>query len=97
MDFKEQLDSIKQRIDGFITKDTPTEQIQELSKLKDDIDGLGTSHQKTLDDYGELKELYIGVVKKTGSSDKPKDDITDVNGEVSLEKIGAEILAKGGK
>ena len=62
MKFSEILKSINDQLDSFITKDTPTEQITQIGKVKETLTELGKSHEQTLVDYGELKDRYIEAV-----------------------------------
>ena len=98
MTFKEQLDAILKRVDGMITKDTPVDQITEIGGIKDQLNQLGEAHQQTLDDYGELKNLYIKAVKTTGNGTKPVEENKPAESdEEMLARIGAEIIANRGK
>ena len=91
--FKEQLEVVKASINALITKETPQEQIDSLVNISKQVDGLGESHQKTLDDYGALKDRYIESIKGFGSKATPSDDPQ----EKSLEDIGKEIISNRGK
>ena len=95
--FTEILNDFKAQLDGFIQKDTPTEQITKIGELKSQCDELETAHKQTLDDYAELKDRYIDAVKSYGTGKAPSDDINDSQKEVSLEEIGAKIISQRGK
>ena len=97
MDFKQQLEAIKECINGLITSDTPTEQISQFGELKDKVDALGNAHQQTLDEFSQLKDRYIDAIKNYGTGKAPANETSSVQEEVSLEQIGAEIIANRGK
>lgn len=89
MNFKEQLESLKDGIKAFITNDLPVEKVNELGELVKKVDGIGEEHQKTEDALSELKDRYIDSVKHYGTSDKPVDN--DEPQGKSLEQIMSEI------
>lgn len=97
MDFKQQLEAIKEHINGIITADMPTEQISQFADIKDELDALGNTHQQTLDEYGKLKDNYIKVVQGYGTGKAPANETSSVDQDVSLEQIGAEIISNRGK
>lgn len=97
MKFSEILKSINSQLDSLITKDTPTEQISQIGKVKEQLNDLDESHKQTLVDYGALKDRYIEAVKNYGTSKQPTTEDVDENREVTFEEIGREILAKDNK
>ena len=97
MDFKQQLEAIKEHINGIITADMPTDQISKFADIKNELDQLGNEHQQTLDEYGKLKDSYIKAIQGYGTGKAPANETSSVNEEVSLEQIGAEIIANRGK
>lgn len=94
--FTEILTDFKAQLDGFIQKDTPTEQITKIGEIKSQCDELEAAHKQTLDDYADLKDRYIQAVKNYGT-DKAPAGVTDDKKEVSLEEIGAKIISQRGK
>lgn len=96
MKFSEILKSINDQLDSFITKDTPTEQITQIGKVKETLTELGKSHEQTLVDYGELKDRYIEAVKSYGTGKAPANEV-DANQGKTMEEIGAEIISNRGK
>ncbi len=92
--FKDNMNKVMKEIDDLITKDTPDEQVQKYVDLKKSIEELGSDHQKTLDDYGALKDRYIEAVKNYGTSKEP---IDDHKAGKTLEEIGAELFQNKGK
>lgn len=95
MKFSEKLDEIKKALDNQITSETPTATIDEIAKIKASVDELADIHQKQSDEYAQLKDRYIDAVKHYGTGSKPMEETPD--GEVSLEKIGAQIILNRGK
>lgn len=91
--FSEILNSIKDSLDGFITKDTPTDQITQIGKVKEQLTELSDAHKQTLDDYGELKDRYIESIKNYGTGKEPTSEIDSKQGK-SFEEIGQTILAR---
>ena len=96
MKFSEILKSINDQLDSFITKDTPTEQITQIGKVKETLTELGKSHEQTLVDYSELKDRYIEAVKSYGTGKAPADEVDATQGK-TMEEIGAEIISNRGK
>ena len=94
--FSEILKSITDSLDGFITKDTPTDQITQIGKVKEQLTQLDDAHKQTLDDYGELKDRYIESIKHYGTGKAPAEANDDQQGK-SFEQIGAEIISNRGK
>lgn len=74
MNFKEQLESLKDGIKAFMTNDLPVEKVNELGELVKKVDGIGEEHQKLEDAHSELKDRYIDSVKHYGTSDKPVEE-----------------------
>ena len=95
--FSEVLKEVEATLDGLITKDTPTDQIEQIGKAKEKLADLDSSHKQTLEDYGALKDKYIDAVKNFGTGKAPANEIDDSNKEKSLEEIGAEIISNRGK
>ena len=93
--FSEILKSVNDQLDSFITKDTPTEQITQIGKVKEELTKLGDAHKQTLDDYGELKDRYIDAVKHFGTGKAPANEV-DANQGKTMEEIGAEIISNRG-
>lgn len=93
--FTEIIKDFKAQLDGFIQKDTPTEQITKIGELKSQCEELEAAHKQTLDDYADLKDRYIDAVKNYGT-DKAPVGVTDDKKEVSLEEIGAKIISQRG-
>ena len=96
MKFSEILKSINSQLDSLITKDTPTEQIAQIGKVKEQLNELGKAHEQTLVDYGDLKDKYIEMVKNYGTGKAPANEV-ETEQDVSLEEIGAEIISNRGK
>lgn len=94
--FSEILKEVQTSLDGLITKDTPTEQIAQIGKVKEQLTTLDNAHKQTLDDYGDLKDKYIEAVKNFGTGKAPTNEIDQPQGK-SMEEIGAEIIANRGK
>lgn len=94
--FNERLNELNQQLDSLITKDTPTDTITEIGKIKESVKELGDAHQQTLDDYGQLKDRYIDAVKGYGTGKAPAEDSTGQQ-EKTFEQIGAEIISNRGK
>lgn len=94
--FTEILKDLKAQMDGLITKDSPTDQITKVGKMKSTLDDMESAHKQTLDDYAELKDRYIDSVKNYGTGKAPT-DVNDDKKEVSLEEIGAQIISQRGK
>ena len=95
--FSEILTEVNSMLDGLIDKESSTEQITNVGKVKEQLAELGKSHEQTLVDYGDLKDKYIEVVKNYGTGKAPANEIDDSSKEKSLEEIGAEIISNRGK
>ena len=89
MNFKEQLEALKNKVKGMITNDLSTEQVKAYGDLVEDIDKVGDDHQELVKEHSELKELYIKSVKNYVTSEKPKNE-TENTGK-SFEEIMSEI------
>ena len=94
MDFKQQLEAIKQQVNDFITSDMPTDQIDQLGKIKDQLDSLGEAHQQTLDEFGQLKDRYIDAVKNYGTGKEPNTSDVGTGQEKTLEDLAQELFNK---
>ena len=89
MNFKEQIEALKDKVKGMITNDLSTEQVKAYGELVEDIDKVGESHQELVKEHSELKDLYIKSVKNYVTSEKPKNE-TENTGK-SFEEIMSEI------
>ncbi len=89
MNFKEQIEALKDKVKGMITNDLSTEQVKAYGDLVEDIDKVGDAHQELVKEHSELKDLYIKSVKNYGTSDKPQNE-NDNKGK-SFEEIMSEI------
>lgn len=88
MNFKEQLEALKTRINGMITKDSSTEQVKAYGELKEEVEKLGQSHEELVKEHSELKDLYIQSVKNYGTSDKP---VNEPNKGTTFEEIMSDM------
>lgn len=92
MDFNEQLKTLISSIDGMINTNMSTDEIAKFGQLKQEAEKLGTSHQETADELTKMKDLYIKAVTNYGTGSKPAAETDSQDDEVSLEKIGADII-----
>lgn len=96
MTFKEQVEATKNKIKSLIKADTPDEQIEALTGVIGDLDGLNTSHDQVVANYGALKDKYIASITNTGTAQKPEEE-QKADTPKSLEEIAAEVVANRGK
>ena len=96
MNWKEQLDALKAKIQAKITTESSQEEIDEVNGIIADIDALDTDHNRLVEDHAKTKEAIVRMVLNQGSSDKPRDD-TDGSKPKTIEECVAEEVEKGGK
>ena len=92
MNFDEQLKSLISKIDSFVTSDKSTDEIAKFGELKQEAEKLGESHKETADELVKMKDLYIKQVQNYGTGARPENPNDPEDDEVSLEKIGADII-----
>lgn len=71
--FTDTLDQMRNGLKAFITSESDKQTIDTIAGLDKMLDQLQESHQNLTNEYGELKDDYIHVVKNTGfkSSEDP--------------------------
>lgn len=93
MDFKKQIEEMKAKALGLVTKDSPTEDINKVTAFNKDLDELVKEYEKQGTELTEVKDAYLKSMMKQGSTDKPEDPI-ETKKEKSLEELAQEIIQK---
>lgn len=93
MDFKKQIEEMKAKALGLVTKDSPAEDINKVTEFNNNLDDLAKEYEKQGTELTEVKDAYLKSMMKQGSTDKPEDPI-EPNKEKSLEEIAQEIIQK---
>lgn len=92
MEIKEQLEIIRQYINGGINADKPVEEIQKANDILSAIDNVESEYKKQADELYSCKESIVKMVRRTPSADakQPVDDI-QVKSNKSLLDIAKEL------
>ena len=95
--FTEALARTKELVNSLLTKESPKETIDLVANVNTELDSMKAEHETLAKDKTDIQELYIGLVKKSGSTEKPKEDEPET--PKSLEEFGLEAKQKesGGK
>lgn len=99
MTFKEQITNLKNRINGFITKDSTAEQIKAFQELGAEVDELEAEHDKAETEIKGLKEIIVSQVKDSGTKKSPEDDTKPDNRSLDniIKQAGDDVIAKRSK
>jgi len=96
MTFKEMAESLKTKINGFITSDSSAEQIKAFQELGNQVDELQAEYDKAETEMKGLKDIIVSQVKDSGTKKTPEDDTqpsTKSLDDIILE-AGAKEIAK---
>lgn len=96
MTLKEQVQSLKAKIQAKIKDESTPEEIQEVNDIITELDSIDTAHDGLLQEHAKTKEALVRMVVNQGNGDKPRDD-TDGSKPKTIEECVAEELEKGGK
>ena len=77
------------------TKDSPKEELDFIATANEDLDSLQKDYDGLKAEKSEIQEMYIKSIRTSGSTEKPRDEISE-KAPRTLEEIGAEIIAKDG-
>ena len=81
-------ENIRKLLKGLITDSTPTEEVEQITKISCEIDNLEKENTEFLTKYEDLRKKYIGVLKDSSFSGSPKEE--DVQKPKSLEECFQE-------
>ena len=95
MNFNDRLKALKETLNNRLTKDSPKEELDFIAKANEDLDSLQKDYDGLKAEKSEIQEMYIKSIRTSGSTEKPKEDISG-KAPRTLEEIGAEIIAKDG-
>lgn len=96
MNFKETINSLKERFQARITAESTAEEIETYNGFIKDLEELDTSHDELVSEHAKTKDTLVRMVTNQGSVDKPVDASTGSNPK-SIEECVKEELEKGGK
>lgn len=95
MNFKEQLEALKGKIQARITTESSADEINEINGYVEELNSLETSYNEVVTEQAKLKDTIVRMVSTQGSSDKPKDESSGSK-PMTIEECIAEV-SKGGK
>lgn len=95
MTFNEKIAALKAKMNDRMTKDTPKEELDFIADVNKELDSLQEMNTTLQKEKTDIQEMYIGAIRKTGSSEKPKEETEQK--PRTLEEIGAELKAQEDK
>ena len=99
MNFNERLKALKESLNNRLTKESPKEELDFIAKANEDLDSLQKDYDGLKAEKSEIQEMYIKSIRTSGSTEMPKEEISE-QAPRTLEEIGAEIIKNrkdGGK
>ena len=90
MNFKEKVESLKQRFQAKITPESTPEQIQEAQAYASDLDELSSEHDRLVAENAKFKDTIVKMVTTQGDTTPPKDD-SMARESMSIEEAVAKI------
>ena len=93
-EFKDFVEELKNGLNDFITPETSKENIDKIASFSSIIDNITAEYQSVKDEYGELKDDYIKIVKNQSfrSDHDPRED--DIGGQKSIAEITDDLSSK---
>lgn len=91
MNFKKQIEDLKNMALDFVNKESPKEDIEKVNKFNEGLDALSKEHEGKMTELADMKDAYIKAMKTTGSSEEPKDDLEPQKPK-TFEDIAKEII-----
>lgn len=74
MGYSESREKVKELIHSKLKADSPKEDIDLIASIDKELDAMDADHAKEVKDRQEIQGLYIDLVKKSGNTEKPKDE-----------------------
>ena len=74
MSFKEQLDSLRQKVKDKIKPESSQEEIDELNGMLSDIDQVETEYNTLSQENAKFKDKIVNMVLNEGDGKPPPDD-----------------------
>ena len=98
MDFKQQIQQLKDLANSLMNGDSPKEVIDTIGKINDSLDSVNAEYDDKTKRLHDMTEAYIHAKTNEGSSDKPKEEIKpEETKPKSLEEIAKELIDKDKK
>lgn len=94
MTLKEQIQSLKSKIQAKINESSSQEEIDEVNAFITELDEIDTAYDNLNQEHAKTKEALVRMVVNQGSSDKPRDD-TDGSKPKTIEECVAEVQKEG--
>lgn len=92
--FEDFVNELKGGLNDFITPETSKEDVDKIASFSSVIDNITAEYQAVKDEYGELKNDYIKIVKNQSfkSDHDPRED--DIGGQKSIDEITDDLFSK---
>lgn len=74
MGYNESRVKVKELIHSMLKAESPKEDIDLIANIDKELDAMDADHAKEVKDRQEIQGLYIDLVKKSGNTEKPKDE-----------------------
>lgn len=68
------LSKIKEMLKGLITDSTPTEDVEKIGAISQELDNAEKDYTDLVAKQEDLRKKYIEVIKDTSFNGKPKDE-----------------------
>lgn len=81
----ENINKTRELLKDLITNDTDKAVIDKIAEVSKSLDDVQSESDKIFNDYNEIKDSYINVIKKVSLGNKADDDVTPNN--ISLEDM----------
>ena len=73
MGYNESREKVKELIHSMLKAESPKEDIDLIANIDKELDAMDADHAKEVKDRQDIQGLYIDLVKKSGNTEKPKD------------------------
>lgn len=92
--FEDFVNELKGGLNDFITPETSKEDVDKIASFSSVIDNITAEYKSVKDEYGELKNDYIKIVKNQSfkSDHDPRED--DIGGQKSIDEITDDLFSK---
>ena len=90
MNYKEKVESLKQRFQSKITPESTPEQIQEAQAYASELDELSSEYDRLVAENAKFKDTIVKMVTTQGDATPPKDD-SMARESMSIEEAIAKI------
>ena len=91
---EEMIQAIKTKLNSTLSVESSSEEINHITELTKDLDGIQEEYNKLEKDSIEIKNTLIDYVKRGGDTKTPPQDETQIKQPRSFEEILAEVQNK---